>query len=65
MSEITKKNLKNEIEVLLKIDHKNVIKLEEVIEGKRFIALVQEYCNGGDLQNFSDFNGRITNPYLI
>lgn len=49
MSEITKKNLKNEIDVLLKVDHENIIKLEEVIEGNRFFALVQEYCNGGDL----------------
>jgi hypothetical protein len=40
MGEITKKNLSNEIKVLKKLQHRNIVELIEVVETKNFIALV-------------------------
>ena len=38
-----------EIELLIKMDHPNIIKLYEVYDDKRFIYLVMEECVGGEL----------------
>lgn len=38
-----------EIELLIKMDHPNIIKLYEVFEDKRYIYLVLEECIGGEL----------------
>ena len=40
---------KNEINVLSKMDHPNIIRLFEVFEDDRHISLVMEYCTGGEL----------------
>ena len=41
--------LKKEIQILMEIQHENIVKLYEVIENKDSFFLVMEYCNGGDL----------------
>ena len=40
---------KNEINVLSKVDHPNIIRLYEVFEDDRYISLIMEYCQGGEL----------------
>ena len=40
---------KNEINVLSKMDHPNIIRLYEIFEDERHISLIMEYCNGGEL----------------
>jgi serine/threonine protein kinase len=40
-----------EIEVLLKIDHPNVVKLHEVLEDENNLYMVLEYMAGGTLRN--------------
>ena len=50
----TKRYIDNEISILLDIDHPNIIKLFEVKKTEKFIYVITEYCNGGDLQSFLD-----------
>ena len=38
-----------EIDILIKLDHPNIIKLYEVFENEDFIYIVMELCNGGEL----------------
>ena len=53
--QLSKSNIKNlktfekEIEILIKLDHPNIIKLYEIFEDERFLFLVMEKCNGGEL----------------
>ena len=42
---------KNEINVLSKMDHPNIIRLFEIFEDDRHISLIMEYCTGGELFN--------------
>lgn len=50
---------KKEIEVLLKLDHQNIIKLYEIYEDTESIHLVTELCYGESLFNlvFESNNG--------
>jgi len=41
--------LKDEINIMCKLDHPNIVRLEEVYESYTEIYLVQELCIGGDL----------------
>ena len=41
--------LKNEINILSKVDHPNIIRLYEIFEDERYISLIMEYCQGGEL----------------
>lgn len=41
--------LKNEIRISARVDHPNIIRLEEVFQSDSTLYLVQEMCNGGDL----------------
>ena len=41
--------LREEIAVLMQLDHPNIVKLESVYESEDEIYLVQELCEGGDL----------------
>lgn len=42
-------SLANEIDIMLKNNHPNIIKLHEVHESKNSIYLVLEYLKGGEL----------------
>jgi len=41
--------LRNEIDILRRLDHPNIVKAYEVYETKRQIYVVMELCSGGDL----------------
>ena len=41
--------LQNEIDILMKMDHPNIIKLYEVFESENSLYLIMEECNGGEL----------------
>lgn len=38
-----------EIEILMKLDHPNIIKFNEIYEDSKYFYLVQEFCSGGEL----------------
>lgn len=40
---------KMEIDIMKELDHPNIIKLFEVFEDARFVYLVMELCEGGEL----------------
>ena len=42
-------SLKSEIQILIKLDHPNIIKLYEIYENDNYIYLVMELCTGGEL----------------
>ena len=44
-----KEKFKNEINIMSKCDHPNIIKLIEIYEDKRYLDLVMEECCGGSL----------------
>lgn len=46
------KALRNEIEILKRIDHPNIIKLYDVIEDEKSIMLAMEYVSGGSLKDY-------------
>ena len=48
-SQTAKKSIEKEISILKILNHKNIIKLYEIIETTKKIYLVTEYCDGGDL----------------
>jgi len=44
--------VENEISILKKVHHKNIIKLYELMESPQKIYLVMEYCEGGELFDY-------------
>ena len=48
-SGINLEHLENEIASLRKLNHQNIVKLEEVIENESQLYFVMELCNGGSL----------------
>lgn len=51
-------NLKNEINIMTKINSPSVVKLYDVQRTENNYYLIMEYCNGGDLENFKELRGR-------
>jgi serine/threonine protein kinase len=47
-------NLKNEINILAKINNEHVIKLKDIQRTENNFYLIMEYCNGGDLERLKD-----------
>ena len=64
-------NFWDEMAILRRLDHPNILKLFEVFEeGNRFL-LVTEYCKGGDLfddimrrHRYSRFNEQLAASYI-
>ena len=50
-------NLKNEINILTKINSPYVIKLNDIQRTENNFYLVMELCNGGDLENLKELRG--------
>lgn len=46
------KTFENEISLMQKLSHPNIIKLYGVIKGESYCYLIIEYCNGGDLNHY-------------
>ncbi len=49
MSAHAKIRLEYEIDTLKNLDHPNILRLYEVFEDKKYIFLVTEFCQGGEL----------------
>lgn len=56
--------LKNEVNILLNMDHPNIIKLKDFVKTNKHYYLVFEYCNGGDISDFLLTNGPIPEPVV-
>jgi serine/threonine protein kinase len=59
-SEKILQSIYNEIKILMEIDHPNIVKLHETIKTKEYIYLVLDYCSKGDLQNYINHKGILT-----
>ena len=44
--------IKNEIDILKKLSHPNIVKIYEFYESQNFFYLVNEYCREGELYNY-------------
>ncbi|KAL0714988.1 hypothetical protein Bca4012_021967 [Brassica carinata] len=53
-------NLLKEISILSTIDHPNIIRFYEAIETGDRIFLVLEYCSGGDLAEYINLHGKVS-----
>ena len=49
----------NECQTMTKMDHPNIVRLQEVWEWKNIYFLVMDYCEGGDLQGYLEKSGRL------
>lgn len=49
LAEDERKKLKNEAEILRKLDHPNIIKLYEIFEDKKYYYIITEFLTGGEL----------------
>ena len=62
------KNLKNEIEILKKLDHPHIIKIFEYYENSEKIFIISEFLTGGDLfqkiKNIKVFSEKIASFYI-
>ena len=54
---------KKEIEILIKSDHPNIIKLFEIVETPKSFYLIMEKCDGGSLSNKIDQRIKTKKPY--
>ena len=54
-SKASLRSMRREYETLRSIKHPNVIRALDYYENDRFIAIVLEHCEGGDLSNFVRF----------
>ena len=50
-------NLKNEINILAKINSSNVIRLHDIQRTENRFYLIMELCNAGDIENLKDLRG--------
>jgi calcium-dependent protein kinase len=53
-------DIKNEINILKKIDHPNVLKIYEFFEDEKRIYIIMEFCNEGDLFDKTDDCGTMS-----
>ncbi len=53
---IKQKYIDSEIEIVLKLDHPNVVRINEVFSDVNFIHIVMEYLEGGNLEKY--FNNK-------
>jgi serine/threonine protein kinase len=53
-------NLKNEINILAKIESKHVIKLHDIQRTENNFYLIMELCNGSDLEKLKEARGKFT-----
>ena len=65
---MSKENMKNtwrEIEIMKKIEnHKNIVKLYQVLQTDDYLYLVTDYCEGGELFDYLDSNGNCLNNLI-
>ena len=61
--ESQKKKLMQEVHILQKINHKNIVKLFDQFETNKHIVFVMELCAGGDLLNYVRKRRKLTEKY--
>jgi serine/threonine protein kinase len=54
------KNIENEVLVLEKTTHPNVVEMVDRMKSKNSYYLILEYCNGGDLASFVSAQGKLS-----
>lgn len=54
--------LENEIQILKKIEHKNIVKFLKIEKSSSNYALAFEYCAGKDLNSFIKEHGPLSEP---
>ena len=54
--------LKKEIKILKKLRHKNIIQLYDIMESKRYLYFVMEYCKNGELFDYIVSKKRLKEP---
>ena len=59
------KRLKYEIDILLTLDHPNIIKCYETFEDEHYIYIVMEYCSGGELISIFPKEGGLNESQAI
>ena len=57
--EFSRKKVFQEVYILKKIKHSNIIRLLEVFESPKHLLMVMEYAGGGDLLQFVKKRGRL------
>lgn len=58
--EASKRKIFQEVLILKRCHHKNIIRLLEVFENKKYLFIVQEYASQGDLLGYVKEKGRLT-----
>ena len=58
-----KKSVFNEIEIMKKVNHKNIVKLKEIIYTQKEILIIMEYINGISLREY--YNKNIKNQFNL
>lgn len=61
--EIESRFVFGEVEILKSLDHPNILKVYEYFEDPEHFYIVMEYCEGGDIFDKIEQNGRITERY--
>ncbi|PFH31684.1 calcium-dependent protein kinase CDPK4A [Besnoitia besnoiti] len=60
----TRLKIRNEINVHLRVDHPNIVRLLEIYEDEKQLAVVIEYCSGGDLFSHLSTRGRFPEQHV-
>lgn len=50
----------NEVKIMKKLEHENVLALEGVEENDRRLCIITEFCNGGDLAELIERKKRLS-----
>lgn len=54
------KSIQNEIEILKKVEHKNVVRFMDVYQTQNNMYIFTEFCMDGDLQHYLKKRGRLS-----
>lgn len=60
LSKTSLDNLVTEIEILKKLKHDHIVVMKDFLWDERYIFIVMEYCNGGDLSRFIKLKQRLS-----
>jgi len=56
------KTIQSEIEIMKKIQHKNIVELLDVYQSANNIYIVTEFCEDGDLKDYLKKKGKLSEP---
>ena len=60
---IDMKYFHNEVDLMKKLDHPNILKLYDVVKNNGSVYLILEYCNSGDLSGYIQNDKNYSNNY--